>query len=319
MKLIIQIPCYNEENTLGITLDSLPRKLKGIDKLEWLVIDDGSTDKTLEVAEKFKTDHIISFKNNRGLAKAFMAGLEHSVKAGADIIVNIDADNQYSAENIPDLIQPIIDNKCDIVIGARPIEDIEHFSKYKKIFQRIGSWVVRMASNTDIPDAPSGFRAISREAALRLNVFNEYTYTLEMVIQAGLKGIPMMSVPVKTNPPLRSSRLIKNLYDYVIKSAMTIILIFMTYRPLKFFFLTGLVPFLLGLIFSIRWLLLYFGGPQASSIPSLIFSSVMIIIGFQLWMFGLIAELMAVNRKLSEEQQYRIRTQEWKMQDLDTG
>lgn len=313
MKLIIQIPCYNEEETLGITLDSLPRKLKGIDTLEWLVIDDGSTDKTLEIAKSFKVDHIISFKNNRGLAKAYMAGLEQSIKAGADIIVNIDADNQYSSEDIPKLIQPILDNKCEIVIGARQINEIDHFSISKKIFQRIGSWVVRIASNTEIPDAPSGFRAISREAALQMNVFNEYTYTLETVIQAGLKGIPIISVPVKTNKPLRSSRLIKNLFDYIIRSAITIILIFMTYRPLKFFFLMGSIPFSIGLILSVRWLLLFLGGPQASSIPSLIFSSVMIIIGFQLWMFGLIAELMSVNRKLSEELQYKIRMLEWKV------
>lgn len=313
MKLIIQIPCYNEEKTLGITLGSLPRKLKGIDKVEWLVIDDGSTDKTLEVANKFKVDHIVSFKDNRGLAKAFMAGLEQSIKAGADIIVNVDADNQYSSEDIPKLIQPILDDKYEIVIGARPIDQIEHFSTSKKIFQRIGSWVVQIASNTEIPDAPSGFRAISREAALQMNVFNEYTYTLEMVIQAGLKGIPMMSVTVRTNEPLRSSRLIKNLYDYIVRSAVTIILIFMTYRPLKFFFLIGSIPFTIGMILSVRWLMLFLGGPQASSIPSLIFSSVMIIIGFQLWMFGLIAELMSVNRKLSEELQYKIRTLEWKV------
>ncbi len=313
MKLIIQIPCYNEEKTLGITLGSLPRKLKGINKVEWLVIDDGSTDKTLEVAKKFKVDHIVNFKDNRGLAKAFMAGLEQSVKAGADIIVNVDADNQYSSEDIPKLIQPILDDKYEIVIGARPIDQINHFSTPKKIFQRIGSWVVRTASNTEIPDAPSGFRAISREAALQMNVFNEYTYTLEMVIQAGLKGIPMISVPVRTNEPLRSSRLIKNLYDYIVRSAATIILIFMTYRPLKFFFLIGSIPFTIGMILSVRWLMLFLGGPQASSIPSLILSSVMIIIGFQLWMFGLIAELMSVNRKLSEELQYKIRTLEWKV------
>ncbi|ACK70973.1 glycosyl transferase family 2 [Gloeothece citriformis PCC 7424] len=310
-KLIIQIPCYNEEATLGLTLSKLPRQIPGVDKVEWLIINDGSIDKTVEVAKACKVDHIVNFEHNQGLAKAFMAGIEACLKAGADIIVNTDADNQYNAADIPKLIQPILDGDAEIVVGARPIEEIEHFSPVKKMLQKLGSWVVRIASKTKIPDAPSGFRAISRNAALRLNVFNEYTYTLETIIQAGQKGIRITSVPIRTNNYLRPSRLVKSIPTYIQRSILTIIRIFMTYQPLQFFTILGSVPFTVGFLLCLRWIILYLGilgdSPDKPRTPSLIFAAILIIIGFQLWMFGLIADLMSVNRKLLEDIQLRIR------------
>ena len=306
-KLIIQIPCYNEEATLGVTLSALPRQLPGISCVEWLVINDGSTDKTIEVARSFGVDHIVNFNHNQGLAKAFTAGIEASLIAGADIIVNTDADNQYCADDIPKLIEPILTGKAEIVIGTRPISKIKHFSPTKKVLQKLGSWVVRIASNTDIPDAPSGFRAISREAAMQLNVFNEYTYTLEMIIQAGQKGIVITSVPIRTNKYLRPSRLVKSIPTYVQRSLFTILRIFMTYQPLRFFTTLGSIPFTIGFMLGVRWLVLFFIGTTRTRIPSLILAAILIIIGVQLWLFGLVADLMAVNRKMLEEIQLRMR------------
>ena len=307
-KLIIQIPCYNEELTLGTTLSALPRQLPGIDKIEWLVINDGSRDRTVEVAKEYGVDHIVSFTNNQGLAKAFMAGLEASLRAGADIIVNTDADNQYCADDIPALIQPILLKQADIVVGARPIWQTKHFSVIKKLLQNFGSWMVRVASNTDIPDAPSGFRAFSREAAMRLNVFNNYTYTLETIIQAGQRGMAVTSVPIRTNPNLRRSRLVRSIPSYVMKSSFTILRIFMLYRPLRFFTTLGTIPVVLGSLLGVRWLLLYwFVDPTRSRAPSLILAAVLILIGFQLWMFGLVADLLAANRRLLEETRLRLR------------
>jgi glycosyltransferase involved in cell wall biosynthesis len=307
-KLIIQIPCYNEEATLGLTLAELPRDLPGVDEVEWLVINDGSRDRTVEVALAHGVDHIVSFAHNQGLAQAFMAGLEACLKAGADIIVNTDADNQYCAADIPRLIDPILAGQAEIVIGARPIRHIQHFSLVKKLLQGFGSWVVRLASNTDVADAPSGFRAISREAALRLNVFNEYTYTLEMIIQAGQKGMAVTSVPIRTNGYLRPSRLVKNIPTYVQRSVFTILRIFMTYKPLRFFMILGSVPFTMGMLLGVRWLVLFvFESGTRSRAPSLILAAILILIGFQLWMFSLVADLMAVNRKVLEEIQLRLR------------
>lgn len=306
-KLIIQIPCYNEEETLGITLTALPRKIPGIDQIEWLIIDDGSRDNTVGVAEKYGVDHIVKLSSNQGLAKAFMAGLEASLKAGADIIVNTDADNQYCADDIPLLLQPILLKQAEIVIGSRPIREIRHFSPMKKLLQNVGSWVVRLASNTDIPDAPSGFRAFSREAALRINVFNEYTYTLETIIQAGQKGMLITSVPIRTNGVLRPSRLMKSTSSYIVRSLFTILRIFMVYKPLRFFLILGTIPFSAGFLLGIRWLIFFFTGTERTRIPSLILSAILILIGFQLWMLGLIADLMAANRKLIEENQLRLR------------
>ncbi|OWY66803.1 glycosyl transferase [cyanobacterium TDX16] len=306
-KLIIQIPCYNEAETLGITLSALPREIPGISCVEWLVIDDGSTDKTLTVAKDFGVDRIVRLNHNQGLAKAFMAGIEACLIAGADIIVNTDADNQYCADDIPKLIAPILLGRAEIVIGTRPIYKIKHFSPTKKVLQKLGSWVVRLASNTDIPDAPSGFRAISREAAMQLNVFNEYTYTLETIIQAGQKGIPITAVPIRTNKYLRPSRLVKNIPTYIQRSLFTILRIFMTYQPLKFFTILGSIPFSLGTLLGIRWLVFFLDGTTRTRIPSLILAAILIITGVQLWLFGLVADLLAVNRKVLEEIQLRLR------------
>lgn len=314
MKVIIQIPCYNEEATLGLTLSQLPRRLPHVDEVKWLIINDGSRDRTVEVAKSCGVDYIINLKHNQGLAKGFMAGIEASLQAGADIIVNTDADNQYCADDIPNLIQPIIDGSAEMVIGARPIQSIKDFSPLKKLLQKLGSLVVRFASKTDIPDAPSGFRAISREAALRLNVFNEYTYTLETIIQAGQRGMKITYVPIRTNPYLRPSRLVKSISIYVKRSIITIIRIFMTYRPLQFFMMLGTVPFSLGFILCLRWLFLFWGifgdNPAKPRVPSLILAAILILIGIQLWIFGLVADLLAVNRKLLEDIQLRLRRNE---------
>ena len=306
-KLIIQIPCYNEEETLGITLATLPRELPGVDTVEWLIVNDGSTDRTVEVAQANGVDHIVNFRHNQGLAKAFLAGIEACLKADADIIVNTDADNQYCADDIPKLIEPILLGKAEIVVGARQIKQIKHFSPTKKFLQKFGSWVVRVASNTSILDAPSGFRAFSREAALRLNVFNDYTYTLETIIQSGQKGMAITSVPIRTNRYLRPSRLVKSIPSYVKRSLLTILRIFMTYKPLRFFVILGSIPFTLGSLLGIRWLILYFAGTPRAHVPSLILAAILILIGFQLWMFGLVADLMAVNRKILEDIQLRLR------------
>ncbi|MBO1349365.1 MAG: glycosyltransferase family 2 protein [Hormoscilla sp. GUM202] len=309
-KLIIQIPCYNEEASLAVTLGELPRQLPGIDKVEWLIINDGSTDRTVEVAKECGVDHIVNLAGNQGLAKAFMAGIEASLRAGADIIVNTDADNQYCASDIPNLISPILLCQADIVVGTRPVDEIKHFSPIKKLLQKLGSWVVRVASNTDIPDAPSGFRAIGREAAMELNVFNRYTYTLEMIIQVGQKGMAIISVPVRTNGYLRPSRLVKSIPGYVQRSILTILRIFMLYKPLRFFTFLGMIPFTAGALLGIRWLLFFFAGYEKPRVPTLILAAILILIGFQLWMFGLVADLIATNRRILEDIQRRTRSSE---------
>ena len=313
MKLIIQIPCYNEENTLGVTLSELPRQVPGVDQVEWLIINDGSIDRTVDVAKEWGVNHIVSFDHNQGLARGFMAGLDACLKAGADIIVNTDADNQYCAADIPKLIEPIIHGDAEIVVGERPIMEIQHFSPIKKVLQRLGSWAVRVASNTPVADAPSGFRAISRDAAMQLNVFNEYTYTLETIIQAGQKGMAVTSVPIRTNGYLRPSRLVKSIASYVQRSLFTILRIFVTYRPLSFFTILGAIPFGLGFLLGVRWLWLFFttfDQTGRSHVPSLILSAMLILIGVQCWIFGLIADLMSANRKLLEDIQLRLRRSE---------
>ena len=307
MKLIIQIPCYNEEKALPAMLSALPRSVPEIDTVEWLIIDDGSTDRTVEVAKKYGVDHVVALPRNQGLAKAFMAGLEASLKAGADIIVNTDADNQYGADCIPDLIHPILEGKAEMVIGARPIEQIAHFSFTKKILQRLGSWAVRGASNTDIPDAPSGFRAISREAARKLNVFNAYTYTLETIIQAGQKNIAITWVPIRTNEYVRQSRLVKSLTSYIGKSVLTILRIFVVYSPFRFFMSIGALLFILGTLIGIRFLWYFLNGQGGGHVQSLILASILIGIGFQTIMVAFIADLLSVNRRLLEELQYKSR------------
>jgi glycosyltransferase involved in cell wall biosynthesis len=310
MKLLIQIPCYNEEATLPVTLHELPRALDKIDIIERLVINDGSTDRTEAVARAQGVEHVVNFPRNQGLARAFIAGIEASLAAGADIIVNTDADNQYCAADIAKLIQPILEGQADIVIGARSIAQMEHFSPAKKILQRLGSWVVRIASNTTVADAPSGFRALSRDAARRLNVFSKYSYTLEMVIQAGQKNMSILSVPVRTNPPLRPSRLMKSTIGYVLRSLGTIVRIFMSYSPLRFFIALSSGPLTAGLILSARWLALYFSGTPRAHVPSLVAAAVCLLAGFQLIILGLVADLLSVNRKLLEDIQLRLRRRE---------
>ena len=306
-KLIIQIPCYNEEETLGATLAELPRQLPGIDRIEWLIIDDGSRDRTAEVAKASGVDHIVRLPTNQGLAKGFMAGIEAGLRAGADIIVNTDADNQYCADDIPALIAPILSGDAEIVIGERPIWQTRQFSPIKKVLQNLGSWVVRLASNTKIPDAPSGFRAFSRHAALQINVFNSYTYTLETIIQAGQKGIAITSVPVRTNFVARPSRLVKSIPSYIQRSILTIFRIFIIYKPLRFFMMLGSVPFGIGFLLGVRWLFFWLMGSDRTRIPSLILAAILILIGVQLWIFGLVADLMSANRKLLEDVQQRMR------------
>jgi glycosyltransferase involved in cell wall biosynthesis len=319
MKLIIQIPCYNEEETIGITLDALPREIPGVDRIERLIINDGSVDRTVEFARNHGVDHVVNLSHNKGLAKVFMAGIEASIKAGADIIVNTDADNQYCAEDIPKLIKPILDGDAEIVIGERPIEKTQHFSFSKKLLQRLGSWVVRIASSSRIPDAPSGFRAFSREAAIQLNVFSEYTYTLETIIQAGQKNIPMLSVDVRTNEDLRPSRLVKSIVSYVRRSIITIFRIFLTYQPLRFFMILGGLPFSIGFILGVRWLVYFFIGTERTRLPSLILAAILLIVGFQVWILGFVADLLAVNRKLLEDIQLRLRRETMAKREKTNG
>ena len=307
MKLIIQIPCYNEAETLEVALNDLPKQIDGIDEIEYLIINDGSKDNTVEVAKNWGVHYVVNFKCNKGLAKGFMAGLDACLRQGADIIVNTDADNQYCGADIEKLVRPILDGKADIVIGERPIDDTEHFSPLKKKLQHIGSWTVRVASKTDVPDAPSGFRAYSRQAALKMNVVNEYTYTLETIVQAGRNKMAITSVPIRTNPELRKSRLFNSMFGYIKKSMLTIIRAFMMYKPLRFFTLIGSTIFLIGLILGIRFLVFVFMGASGGHIQSLILASTLLLLGFQTFISGLQADLIASNRKLLEDIQERVR------------
>lgn len=311
MKLIIQIPCYNEAETLEIALNDLPKRLEGIDEIEYLIINDGSKDATVEVAKNWGVHHVVSFKNNKGLAKGFMAGLDGCLRNGADIIVNTDADNQYCAEDIQKLIQPILEEQADIVIGARPIDETEHFSFIKKKLQHFGSWVVRKASNTDIPDAPSGFRAFSREAAMRINVVNDYTYTLETIVQAGREKIAITSVPIRTNAELRPSRLFNSIWGYVKKSMLTILRAYMMYKPLKCFTYLAIPPVVFGVAIGVRFLIYYVQGTGSGHVQSLILACTMVIIGFLTFMIGLLADVLAANRKILQETQYQVRRMEY--------
>lgn len=307
-KLVIQIPCYNEAEALPVTLADLPREIEGFDAVEWLIVDDGSTDGTVEVALANGVDHVVRHPRNRGLAAAFMTGVDAALRAGADVIVNTDADNQYRASDIPALVAPILAGEAEIVVGARPIADIEHFSPAKKALQRLGSWAVRAASRTDIPDAPSGFRAMSRSAAMRLNVFSGYTYTVETIIQAGQKGMAITSVPIGVNGDLRPSRLVKSIPSYVRRSLETIVRIFLAYKPMRFFMVPALVLGTGGLAIGVRFLWLYATGGGGGHVQSLILAAVLILAAFQMALVGFLAELMSVNRKLLEDIQWRIRT-----------
>jgi glycosyltransferase involved in cell wall biosynthesis len=309
-KLIIQIPCYNEEEALPATLAALPRKVPGFETVEWLVIDDGSSDRTAVVARQNGVDHVVRFQRHRGLSSAFIAGLDASVRAGADVIVNTDADNQYFAEDIPKLIAPILADEAEIVVGARPISATKHFSPFKKLMQRLGSWATRRISKTDIPDAPSGFRAVSREAAMRLHVFNEYTYTIETIIQAGQKGMAITSVPIRTKETLRPSRLVKSVFGYVNRQILTMMMIFMTYKPFRFFAVPGSILFLVGLLISIRFMYFFVTESGAGHIQSLILSALLMGMGFFLAIVGLVTDLISVNRKLLEGLDWRLKRME---------
>ena len=309
MKLIIQIPCYNEAETLEIALNDLPTRIDGIDEIEYLIIDDGCKDNTVEVARNWGVHHVVSFAQNKGLAKGFMAGLDACLEHGADIIVNTDADNQYCADDIPKLIQPILEHRADIVIGERPIDDTESFSWLKKKLQHFGSWVVRKASKTDIPDAPSGFRAFSRDAAMRINVINDYTYTLETIVQAGRNRMAITSVPIRTNPELRKSRLFHSMGSYVKKSMLTILRALMMYKPLYCFSIVAIVPIIIGIVIGIRFLVFYAHGYGAGHNQSLLLACTLIIIGFVTFVIGMLADVISANRKILEDVQYHIKRQ----------
>ena len=305
-KLIIQIPCLNEEETLALTLSYLPREIEGYDTVEWLIIDDGSTDGTVEVARANGVDHIVTFRHNQGLARGFMAGIEACLKLGADTIVNTDADNQYDASCIPDLVAPILRGEAEIVVGERPVMETAHWSPFKKSLQRLGSYAVRVASNTEIPDAPSGFRAIHREAAMRMFVFSEYTYTLETIIQAGRKKLRIISVPVRTNGETRPSRLMKSMRSYVQRSLVTILRVFLAYKPLRAFFTAGVVLGGLAALIGLRFLWAYLAGDGDGKVQSLILLSVLAMASFISFAVGVITDLQAVNRTLLEDVRLRL-------------
>ncbi|MCI9315526.1 MAG: glycosyltransferase family 2 protein [Lachnospiraceae bacterium] len=317
MKLIIQIPCYNEAETLEIALNALPKQINGVDEIEYLVINDGSSDDTEKVALEWGVNYIVHFKRNLGLAKGFLAGIDLALRHGADIIVNTDADNQYCGTDIEKLVRPILDREADIVIGERPIDEIEEFSWIKKKLQRFGSYVVRVASRTDIPDAPSGFRAYSRKAAMRVNVHNEYTYTLETIVQAGRNKMAITSVPVHTNPELRKSRLMNSVFGYVKKSMLTILRAVLMYKPLQVFTLLGSLAIMAGVVIGVRFLFFFFQGNGNGHIQSLILATMMIIIGSQTFVTGLQADIISANRKLLEDVQYRVKKLEMGLLDPD--
>jgi glycosyltransferase involved in cell wall biosynthesis len=309
VKLIIQVPCYNESATLAQTVAGFPQMLPGIDCIEWLVIDDGSQDETAETAARLGVDHVVRHKKNLGLARSFQDGLEASLSAGADIIVNTDADNQYPGRYIADLVAPIVAGEADMVIGDRQVDSIEHFSPLKRWLQKLGSWLVRTASETDVPDAPSGFRAYSKETALRLNILTRYSYTLETIIQAGKLGLAIVSVPVETNPPSRPSRLQRNMWHFVKAQAGTIMRLYAFYEPLRTFSYLA-VPFLiLGLGSWIRFLYFYLqdiGG----HVQSLTIGTGLLLVGILILLFGIQADIASKHRQLTQESLYRLKKME---------
>ena len=307
MKLIIQIPCFNEEQTLAATLRELPRSLPGVDTIEFLVVDDGSTDDTALVARALGVEHVLRFPRQRGLARAFAAGLDAALKQGADLIVNTDADNQYPASAIPRLIAPILAGRADLVIGDRGVATVTGFSPLKRRLQQLGSWVVHRASGLPVPDATSGFRALSRETAQRLMVLSEYSYTLETLIHAGARRLAVVYVPIQTNPPVRPSRLMRGVSDYLTHSAITIVRAYTTYRPLRAFLSVGALIVLAGTAVGLRFLYFYVQGNGTGHIQSLILAAILLVVGFQVGLIGLMADLIGFNRKILEELLYRVR------------
>jgi glycosyltransferase involved in cell wall biosynthesis len=313
MKLIVQVPCYNEEATLPLVINSIPMKIPGIDTVETMIIDDGSVDRTVEVAKKLGVTHIIKNKQNRGLAATFALGVHESLKRGADIIVNTDGDNQYPQSSIPDLVKPIVDKTHDIVVADRQTDKIAHFSPFKKIMQKFGSRVVNLASGTDIPDAPSGFRAYSRHAAMNLNIITDFSYCMETIISAGRKRIAITHMPVKTNPKTRESRLFKNIFQHMAKSGSAIIRSYTMYRPFKIFLASAIISFLIGVIPYVRfgWMVAERGEPIGGHLQSLIFGAVFIILSVMFVVLGVVADLLAINRRLQEDTLYRMKRLEY--------
>ena len=307
MKLFIQIPCLNEEETLPGVIRDIPRSLAGIDDVKVLVIDDGSSDRTVEVAYREGADYVIKLPYNQGLAKAFSTGVNTCLEMGADIIVNTDGDHQYSGQDVDRLIQPILQGKADIVIGDRQTKKLSHFSPLKKTLQKLGSRTVSLLSNVSIPDATSGFRAYSRDAALRLNVFSKFSYTLETIIQAGKNQMAVVHVPVHANGPERPSRLFSSLSVYLKRSIATILRIYVLYEPLRTLFYVGGAIFFVGALGILRFLYFYFTGSGNGHIQSLVISGVLLAMGFHVWVLGILADLVSINRRLSEEILYRMK------------
>lgn len=307
MKLIIQIPCFNEEESLPATLRQLPRSIPGIDCIEVLVINDGSTDGTVRRARELGVNHVVGFSKNQGLGTAFKTGLDACLKLGADLIVNTDADNQYVGDDIPALVAPILRGEADLVVGARDIGSIDHFSGTKKLLQRWGSWVVRKASGCPIQDTTSGFRAFNREAALRTIVYSTFSYTLETLIHAGSGALSLAQVPVRVNEKLRESRLAGSSWQYIKKSAATVLRVYSMYNPLKVFLFIGGLAFIMGCGLGLRYLYFYFWAGASGHVQSLILSAILMIVGFQIMIIGLVADLIGASRRLNEDILYRLR------------